>query len=59
MTQPKLIKNRISKKANSFTESVIREMTREALKLGRDAKLSDGLRFVIIYKSRLSIFIEC
>jgi aspartate/methionine/tyrosine aminotransferase len=32
MTQPKLIKNRISKKAASFTESVIREMTREALK---------------------------
>ena len=31
MTQPKQIKNRISKKAASFTESVIREMTREAL----------------------------
>ncbi len=34
MTKPKLIKNRISKKAGSFTESVIREMTREALKYG-------------------------
>jgi aminotransferase len=34
MTQPKLTKNRISKKAASFTESVIREMTREALKHG-------------------------
>ncbi|MGI9034832.1 MAG: pyridoxal phosphate-dependent aminotransferase [Pyrinomonadaceae bacterium] len=34
MTQPKLTKNRISKKAASFTESVIREMTREALKYG-------------------------
>lgn len=34
MTQPQLIKNRISKKAGSFTESVIREMTREALKYG-------------------------
>ena len=34
MSQPKLIKNRISKKAASFTESVIREMTREALKYG-------------------------
>jgi aminotransferase len=34
MSQPKLIKNRISKKAASFTESVIREMTREAMKYG-------------------------
>ena len=32
MTQTKLTKNRISKKAGQFTESVIREMTREALK---------------------------
>ncbi len=32
MTPSKLTKNRISKKAASFTESVIREMTREALK---------------------------
>ncbi|MEJ7860349.1 MAG: aminotransferase class I/II-fold pyridoxal phosphate-dependent enzyme [Pyrinomonadaceae bacterium] len=32
MTQPKISKNRISKKAGSFTESVIREMTREAMK---------------------------
>jgi len=32
MTQAKLTKNRISKKAGSFTESVIREMTREAVK---------------------------
>jgi len=34
MTTPKSTKNRISKKAASFTESVIREMTREALKYG-------------------------
>jgi aminotransferase len=34
MTQPKFTKNRISKKAASFTESVIREMTREAMKYG-------------------------
>jgi aminotransferase len=34
MTQPKISKNRISKKAGSFTESVIREMTREAIKYG-------------------------
>ncbi len=34
MTQSKFSKNRISKKAGSFTESVIREMTREALKYG-------------------------
>ena len=34
MTQPKISKNRISHKAASFTESVIREMTREALKHG-------------------------
>ena len=34
MTQPKISKNRISKKAGSFTESVIREMTREAMKYG-------------------------
>ncbi|MCA1625635.1 MAG: aminotransferase class I/II-fold pyridoxal phosphate-dependent enzyme [Acidobacteria bacterium] len=34
MTQPKPTKNRISKKAASFTESVIREMTREAVKYG-------------------------
>lgn len=34
MSQTKLMKNRISKKAGSFTESVIREMTREALKYG-------------------------
>lgn len=32
MTQPKISKNRISKKAASFAESVIREMTREAMK---------------------------
>ncbi|MDQ3132010.1 MAG: aminotransferase class I/II-fold pyridoxal phosphate-dependent enzyme [Acidobacteriota bacterium] len=34
MIQPKQTKNRISKKAASFTESVIREMTREAMKYG-------------------------
>jgi len=34
MTQPKPTKNRISKKAASFTESVIRGMTREAVKYG-------------------------
>jgi aminotransferase len=34
MTQPKISKNHISKKAASFTESVIREMTREAIKHG-------------------------
>lgn len=34
MTNPKLTKNRVSKKALSFTESVIREMTREAIKYG-------------------------
>ncbi len=34
MTQIKPTKNRISKKAASFTESVIREMTREAMKYG-------------------------
>ena len=34
MIQTKLTKNRISKKAASFTESVIREMTREAMKYG-------------------------
>ena len=34
MSQPKISKNRISRKAASFTESVIREMTREALKHG-------------------------
>ena len=32
--QAKLNKTRISRKAASFTESVIREMTREALKHG-------------------------
>ncbi len=41
MMQTKLIKNRISKKADSFTESVIREMTREALKYGA-VNLSQG-----------------
>lgn len=34
MTLSKLTKNRISRKAASFTESVIREMTREAVKYG-------------------------
>lgn len=34
MTQPEFLKNRISRKAGSFTESVIREMTREAMKYG-------------------------
>ncbi|MEJ7849144.1 MAG: aminotransferase class I/II-fold pyridoxal phosphate-dependent enzyme [Pyrinomonadaceae bacterium] len=34
MTQPQISKNRISRKAASFTESVIREMTREAMKYG-------------------------
>ncbi len=32
--QPKISKTRISRKAASFTESVIREMTREAIKYG-------------------------
>jgi aspartate/methionine/tyrosine aminotransferase len=32
MKQPNISKNRISKKASSFSESVIREMTREAIK---------------------------
>ena len=41
MTQTKISKNRISKKAASFTESVIREMTREALKYGA-VNLSQG-----------------
>ena len=35
MTQTKIAKNRISRKAASFTESAIREMTREAMKYGR------------------------
>lgn len=34
MMPSKLTKNRISQKAGSFTESVIREMTREAIKYG-------------------------
>ena len=34
MSQPKISKNHVSKKAASFTESVIREMTREAMKHG-------------------------
>lgn len=34
MMQTKISKNRISRKAASFTESVIREMTREAMKYG-------------------------
>jgi aspartate/methionine/tyrosine aminotransferase len=34
MNQPKIAKRRISAKAASFTESVIREMTREAMKYG-------------------------
>jgi len=34
MSQPKISKNRISQKAGSFTESVIREMSREAVKYG-------------------------
>jgi aminotransferase len=34
MTQPKISKSHISKKAASFSESVIREMTREAMKHG-------------------------
>ncbi|MBK8302771.1 MAG: aminotransferase class I/II-fold pyridoxal phosphate-dependent enzyme [Chloracidobacterium sp.] len=34
MSQPLISKNRISRKAASFTESVIREMTREAMKYG-------------------------
>lgn len=34
MTQPKPSRSRISRKAGSFTESVIREMSREAVKYG-------------------------
>ncbi len=34
MSEPKIAKSRISRKAASFTESVIREMTREAVKHG-------------------------
>jgi len=41
MTQSKKSKNRISKKAASFEESVIREMTREAMKYGA-VNLSQG-----------------
>ncbi len=41
MIQPKSSRSRISKKAASFTESVIREMTREAMKYGA-VNLSQG-----------------
>ena len=41
MTQPKISKSRISKKAASFAESVIREMTREATTYGA-INLSQG-----------------
>ena len=41
MIQPKVSKNRISKKASSFAESVIREMTREATKYSA-VNLSQG-----------------
>ena len=41
MTRQKQSKNRISKKAASFAESVIREMTREAMKYGA-VNLSQG-----------------
>lgn len=34
MTRPSIFRNRISRKADSFTESVIREMSREAVKYG-------------------------
>src|ERR671920_2312737 len=34
MTRPRIAKQRVSKKAESFTESVIREMSREAAKYG-------------------------
>lgn len=34
MLSPRIIRNRISRKAGSFTESVIREMSREAVKYG-------------------------
>ena len=34
MTQPRISKHRVSQKAASFTESVIREMSREAAKYG-------------------------
>ena len=34
MTQPRISKQRVSQKAASFTESVIREMSREAVKYG-------------------------
>ncbi|HJQ33420.1 MAG TPA: aminotransferase class I/II-fold pyridoxal phosphate-dependent enzyme [Pyrinomonadaceae bacterium] len=41
MSTPELSKRRVSQKASSFTESVIREMTREALKHGA-VNLSQG-----------------
>ncbi len=41
MTLPRISKNRISRKAASFAESVIREMTREAMKYGA-VNLSQG-----------------
>ena len=41
MTRPSTAKRRVSKKASLFTESVIREMTREALKHGA-VNLSQG-----------------
>jgi aminotransferase len=41
MTTPAIESRRVSKKAKSFTESVIREMTREALKYGA-VNLSQG-----------------
>jgi aspartate/methionine/tyrosine aminotransferase len=41
MMQPKISKNRISRKAASFTESVIREMSREAMKY-RAVNLGQG-----------------
>src|SRR5688500_4988720 len=42
MSQAKISKSRISQKAASFTESVIREMTREAVKYGA-VNLGKGL----------------
>src|SRR5213596_1459423 len=41
MTTPAVSKSRVSQKANQFTESVIREMTREAIKYGA-VNLSQG-----------------
>ena len=59
MIEAQVSKNRISRKAASFTESVIREMTREAVKYGGIGLKNVQRRLDLIYPAQHKLEIKC